>query len=108
MSNSILKILNSVCEGWKVEYRFDTTNRYRFDFVNLIYKIAVDIEGGVWSGGGHTRGKGYIKDMRKYNLGQLKGYIILRYTYGEEDQIPKDVKKAIDLRKNQNGMKLND
>lgn len=98
MGKSILKTLNDVYEGWTPEFRFDSTNRYRFDFANLKLKIAVEIEGGVWSGGGHTRGKGYIKDMAKYNLAQLKGWMVLRYTYGQEDLITNDIKRAVEIR----------
>lgn len=98
MGKDILKILNSIQEGWTVEHRFDSTNRYRFDYANIRLKIAVEIEGGVWSGGGHTRGKGYIKDMEKYNLAQLKGWVVLRYAHGQEHLIANDIKKVIERR----------
>ncbi len=42
--------------------------------------VAVEIEGGIWTGGRHTRGKGYQGDMEKYNAAQLYGWKVLRYT----------------------------
>lgn len=97
--SKILEILNSVCEGWTVEHRFDSTNRYRFDFAHLKYKIAVEIEGGVWTKDGHTNPKTFLKDMTKYNLAALKGWMVLRYTYGQDNLIADDVRKAIERRK---------
>ena len=69
--------------GWKFgrEYRFHPTRRWRFDFVILPIdkQIAIEVEGGVWSSGRHTRGKGYIGDMEKYNEAALRGWKVLRY-----------------------------
>ena len=42
--------------------------------------ILVEVEGGVWSGGRHTRGKGYIGDMEKYNAAVVMGYQVIRFT----------------------------
>lgn len=36
--------------------------------------IAVEIQGGVWSGGGHVRGKGYQNDCEKHNAGVMAGW----------------------------------
>ena len=43
---------------------------------------AVEIEGGTWSGGRHTRGAGYEADCIKYNIATLKGWRVLRFTSG--------------------------
>lgn len=95
---NVLKILNSVYEGWTVEHRFDSINRFRFDFAHIRLKIAVEMEGGIYTGKGHASIGTYLKDMRKYNLAQLKGWIILRYAYGQEDKISDDIKRAIEKR----------
>lgn len=42
-------------------------------------KILIEVEGGVWSGGRHTRGKGYIGDMEKYNSASMMGFTVLRF-----------------------------
>lgn len=58
------------------EYR----RRFRFDAANPALKIAIEIEGGVWMGKGHTGGLHYQQDMEKYNLAVLEGWKVLRYT----------------------------
>ena len=42
--------------------------------------ILVEVEGGIWSGGRHTRGKGYLGDMEKYNAATVMGYQVLRFS----------------------------
>lgn len=62
------------------EYRFDPSRRWRFDFVFLDRKLAVEIEGGTWANGAHTRGTGYAEDLVKYNAAALAGWTVLRFT----------------------------
>jgi len=62
------------------EHRFCTERRWRFDFAILSRMIAVEIEGGVFIGGRHTRGAGYAGDMLKYNTATCYGWRILRFT----------------------------
>lgn len=61
------------------EHKFHPTRRWRFDFADVDNKIAVECEGGIWSGGRHTRGAGYAKDAEKYNQATVLGWRILRY-----------------------------
>jgi very-short-patch-repair endonuclease len=60
------------------EHRFHETRKWRFDFAHLESKTAIEIEGGVWSGGRHTRGGGYIKDAEKYNEAAFAGWAVIR------------------------------
>ena len=62
------------------EFRFCDKRRFRFDFCNVEKKIAIEIEGGIFANGRHTRGTGYLKDMEKYNLAQEMGFKVFRYT----------------------------
>lgn len=64
------------------EYRFHDKRKWRFDFAWPEKKVAVEIEGGVWTGGRHTRGAGFIKDTEKYNTAALLGWKVLRF-HGE-------------------------
>ena len=66
----------------KTEYRFLKKRRFRFDFAWPDRMIAVEVEGGVWmkGGGGHTTGKGYTRDLEKYNLATLHGWEVYRFT----------------------------
>lgn len=62
------------------EYRFDDTRKWRFDFAFIQHMVAVEIEGGNFSGGRHVRGKGYQDDCYKYNKALELGWRVLRYT----------------------------
>lgn len=62
------------------EFRFDKVRKWRFDYAIPECMIAIEKEGGVWSGGRHTRGKGYINDMEKYTACALQGWILIRRT----------------------------
>ncbi len=62
------------------EYRFHETRKWRFDFAYPDQNLAIEVEGGIWSGGRHTRGKGYEDDCEKYNTAALRGWTVLRFT----------------------------
>lgn len=62
------------------EYRFHPTRKWRLDFAWPDRKLAVEIEGGVWTGGRHTRPQGFIEDCRKYNALSLAGWRLLRFS----------------------------
>jgi very-short-patch-repair endonuclease len=67
--------------GWEREVVFAPPRRWRFDFANYAYKLAVEIEGATWSGGRHNRGAGYEKDCEKYNTAIVYyGWRVLRFT----------------------------
>jgi len=61
------------------EYKFCPDRRWRFDYAWVKQKIAVEQEGGVWCGGRHNRGKGFLNDMEKYNSATIMGWKVLRY-----------------------------
>jgi len=62
------------------EHRFHPTRKWRFDFAWPEYKVAVEVEGGIWSQGRHTRGLGFQKDCTKYNEAAVDGWIVIRVT----------------------------
>ena len=62
------------------EYRFDHSRRWRFDYAFPADRIAVEVEGGAYTRGRHTRGKGFIADMEKYNAAAIEGWCVLRVT----------------------------
>ena len=62
------------------EYRFDSERRFRFDFAFPSLKLAIELEGGIWGAGAHSRPLGIIRDMAKGNLAVLLGWSVLRYT----------------------------
>ncbi len=66
--------------GFVQEFCFHPERQWRADFHILETKILVEVEGGIWTGGRHTRGKGFIHDMEKYNAATVLGYQVLRFS----------------------------
>lgn len=60
------------------EFRFHESRRWRFDYAWPDQKVALEVEGGVWIAGRHTRGAGFVKDMEKYNEAACLGWRIIR------------------------------
>lgn len=85
------KIFMMSCESFGIpapitEYKFLDNRKFRFDFAWIDKKVAVEIEGGIWIKGRHTRGTGYKSDMEKYNLAALNDWFVFRFS---TDQINK-------------------
>lgn len=64
----------------EAEYRFHPQRKWRFDFAHPETMTAIELEGGVWSGGRHTTGKGFVGDCKKYNAATLLGWRVFRLT----------------------------
>lgn len=62
------------------EYCFHPARRWRFDFAFLDAKLAVEVEGGIFVKGAHTRGAHFRSDCEKYNAACELGWSVLRYT----------------------------
>lgn len=60
------------------EHKFHPTRRWRFDYAWIEQRIALEVEGGVWIGGRHTSGAGFVKDMEKYNEAACLGWRVIR------------------------------
>jgi len=62
------------------EFRFHPVRRWRFDYAFVSEKIAVEIEGGIWIRGAHTRGGHFLSDAEKYNTAIALGWRVFRFT----------------------------
>jgi very-short-patch-repair endonuclease len=67
------------------EYRFHPTRRWRFDFAIPDLKIGIECEGLVNPKfkSRHTTNSGFEKDCEKYNSAALRGWSVLRFTWGQ-------------------------
>jgi hypothetical protein len=61
------------------EVRFHPTRRWKFDYAWPERLVAVEIDGGVFSGGRHSRGYGYRADCEKINAAGLMGWRVFRF-----------------------------
>ena len=78
-------MIRGICAsgGWpapEFEVRVSPTRRWRFDVAWPARKLALEVNGGVWVGGRHSRGTGQIRDFEKLNAAQLAGWTVLQVT----------------------------
>ena len=62
----------------ETEFRFAPPRRWRFDYAFPAYKIALEVEGGIFIRGRHSRGAGMLKDMEKYSEAAVLGWCVIR------------------------------
>ena len=62
------------------EFLFHPTRKWRFDYAFPFLMIAVEVDGGVWTGGRHINPAGYINDLEKLNTAASMGWLVLRIT----------------------------
>ena len=77
-----MKLLQSRFKDVEVvkEYKFHFHRRWRFDYAFPAYKVAVEVDGGIWTGGRHINPAGYINDLEKLNTAASMGWLVLRIT----------------------------
>lgn len=76
---TLARDLRALKIGFEQEYKFHPERNWRADFLITGTKILIEVEGGIWSGGRHTRAKGYLGDMEKYNAAAVLGFKVLRF-----------------------------
>ncbi len=76
----VLHVLRSLASDACSEFKFHPTRKWRADFAIPSAKLLIEVDGGAWSGGRHTRGSGFIADQEKTNAAACLGYRVLRYT----------------------------
>ena len=62
------------------ELMFHPKRKWRLDFAWHTHMIAVEIHGGIHSGGRHTRGRGFVEDRAKMNEATLLGWTVIEAT----------------------------
>lgn len=65
----------------KPEYKFHPTRRWKFDLAWPADMVAIEIQGGAFVGGGHTRGPKFEKDCEKFSIAASLGWRILLCTH---------------------------
>ena len=63
------------------EYKFCPDRKWRFDFAWPNVRVAVEIDGGILSGGRHTTSiSGRLRDIEKLNTAAVLGWLVLTAT----------------------------
>lgn len=73
-----------ICEAYGIEepeaeFKFHPIRKWRADFAWKKQRLLVELEGGAFTQGRHTRGAGFVKDLEKYNAAVELNYKLLRY-----------------------------
>jgi very-short-patch-repair endonuclease len=73
---------------FEAEYRFHPRRRWRADFAvggrwgldSMLSHVLVEIDGGAFIGGRHSRGQGVANDAEKQSAAAILGYRVIRAT----------------------------
>lgn len=87
--------------SFQQELQFIHNRKFRFDIaIWKPLKVAIEYEGLNFSGddskkSGHTTLAGFTSNCTKYNLAQIEGWIVLRYTAMNYHDFPTDLHRLI-------------
>jgi very-short-patch-repair endonuclease len=81
------------------EHRFHPVRKWRFDYAHVEAKVAVEVEGGIFSRGAHVRPMGIADDIDKGNAALELGWQVFRLCdLTELDEAMRQIKAAIECR----------
>lgn len=94
--------LDQICRNGNItlieEYKFISDRKFKADYFIPELNTLLEYEGLFSVKSRHTSVTGYSNDCEKYNLAQINGYIVLRYTALTLSQVEKDIEKILTLR----------
>lgn len=98
----IATVLKETKLTWVTELKFHPKRKWRFDWAQKDFMVAIEYEGVYGGKSRHTSTTGYTKDTEKYNQAQILGWTVLRYTASNYEQLQKDLisllsKKSLSL-----------
>jgi hypothetical protein len=66
-------------ESCEQEFEFAKPRKWRFDWVfrDMVRPVALEIQGGIFTGGRHVRGAALLEEMAKLNEACILGYRVL-------------------------------
>lgn len=66
--------------AYETQHKFHPKRNWRFDVAWPDAKVAVELHGGIWSGGEHARPRGIRNAAEKQNAAIELGWVVLVYT----------------------------
>ena len=94
--STYVPIVNTLCAQYGIErpsseVRFAPPRRWRLDFAWGRHKVALEVQGGIWVAGRHSRGSGLLKEYEKMNAAAVRGW---RVCYCTPDTLPTGIEAA--------------
>jgi hypothetical protein len=85
VSAGIAAVVTALCraEGWPVpvhEHVFAPPRRWRFDLAWPLVKLAVEVQGGLFTRGRHVQGPALLREMEKLNRANVDGWAVVLVT----------------------------
>lgn len=59
------------------EWTFSTERKFRFDLAWPDRRVALEVQGGIWTGGAHVRGAALMREWEKLNIAAGLGWRVL-------------------------------
>ena len=80
------------------EFKFHDNRKWRFDYAYPDKKVAIEIDGGSFTNGRHTRPLGFQNDLEKFNEAAILGWRVLKFIPQELNSMKTvdKIKKALD------------
>ena len=79
--NGYSKIYEQLLGGeWWAEWPFHPTRKWRFDYACPKLKSAIEVDGGIFTGGRHSGGVGQLRDFEKGNAACAMGWYVFHTT----------------------------
>lgn len=94
---AIEKALHDLGVRYVKEYQFCVGRKFRFDFAIPGMKIGIEYEGTMSEKSRHTNVVGYSNDCEKYNVAQIEGWKVLRYTALNYESCSRDLKQLMNV-----------
>lgn len=89
------RILKYMQIDYVTELQFLKPRQFRFDIAIVDKKIAIEYEGLFAQKSGHTTVTGYTSNCEKYNLAQINGWKVLRYTALNYKDVVNDLRSLL-------------
>lgn len=82
LENALLHQLRALglTDGMQQQHAFHPSRAWRFDFSWPAKMVAMEVDGGTWTNGAHSRGAGQERDCEKLAAAVILGYRVMRAT----------------------------
>jgi very-short-patch-repair endonuclease len=84
---------------FEIQYPVVPGRRFRYDLAFVHQRVAIEVQGGIWSGGRHARGSGIAADCEKLSLAASLGWRVLPVTRDmiESGQAVELIRQALEV-----------